>query len=735
MSQGGRFDLREILLNIAGLVEAGQAEKALAIFDDLLANVSHVAALWFKAADLADSVGEARRALEFRLSGLKLDPENEAALDLVMPTLRHERRFDEALELFEAALSKAPEQVAFLIGCGAILLDLDRPVEAEKKFKAAVEKAPRNPTALNNLGLVQSYQGRFQAGIPYFRRAVEYAPSYRNALLNLGAALSKTGQSTEAVEVCRRAVDLAPKDGAGWLTLGNALKLKGKLSEAREALECALKFGADENAVRYALGNVAHSQGDLETARAVLRDGDSEGLALREALLAPIIPKSEAEIDEVRAYIEKRLDELESLGIRLSPPKPETRFTNFLLAYHDRNDRPLQEKIANFYRSVCPSLNWTAPHCVEGREKGERIKIGIASAFLHGHTIGKLYGPLVGNLPREYFEVFLLRAGGQDDSMAGEIEKAADHVIRLSPLYLDARHSIAELELDALFYPDIGMDALTYFLAFSRLAPVQMTSLGHPMTTGLDTVDYFITAKTNEQKSISDHYTEEPVLLSRGPVFMKRPKTPKQPLARKILGLPEDKRLYVCPQSLFKFHPEFDRVLAGILREDPDGVLVLIGDHLGGSWQKILLERLQKSIPSADERVIFTRRLSGDEYMGLLTLADALLDIPQFSGGNSTLEAFACGAPIVTRPSAYMKGRLTDGFYREMGISGLSASSDQEYVALAVRLANDKEFHQAMSEKISGNAARLFDREDVLREFAEFVRQAVEGRQIAESSL
>lgn len=82
-----------------------------------------------------------------------------------------------------------------------------------------------------------------------------------------------------------------------------------------------------------------------------------------------------------------------------------------------------------------------------------------------------------------------------------------------------------------------------------------------------------------------------------------------------------------------------------------------------------------------------------------------------------------------------MKGRLTDGFYREMGISGLSASSDQEYVEMAVRLANDKEFHQAMSEKIKANATRLFDRQDVLREFAEFVRQAVEGRQIAESSL
>lgn len=731
MNQEKQFDLRQTLLDIAGLVEAGEAKRALAVFDDLLSHIPHVAALWFKAADLADSVGDVRRALEFRLSGLKLDPADEAVLDLVISALRQEGQFEKALKLFETALSEAPAKVDFLIGCGAILLDLNRPVEAEKKFRAAVEKAPRNPAALNNLGLVQSYLGRFQYGIPYFRRAIECAPSYRNALLNLGAALSKTGQTAEAVEVCRRAVDLAPKEGAGWLTYGNALKLNGRLSEAREALECALKLGAEENVTRYALGNVAQSLGALQAARTILRGGNGEGLVLREALLAPIIAASEAEIDEVRTYIGNRLDELQNLGMKLGPPEPETRFTNFLLAYHDRNDRPLQEKIATFYRSTCASLNWTAPHCVAYRKKVEKIRIGIASAFLHGHTIGKLYGPLVGDLPREHFDVFLIRAGGPNDPMAGEIEKAADHVVRLSPQYLEARHSIAELELDALFYPDIGMDALTYFLAFSRLAPVQMTSLGHPMTTGLDTIDYFITAKTNEQENISNHYTEKPVLLSRGPVFMRRPEVPKQPLAKNVLGLPEDKRLYVCPQSLFKFHPQFDSVLAGILREDPGGVLVLIGDHLGGSWQKILLERLQTSIPSVDERVVFTRRLSGDEYMGLLTMADALLDIPQFSGGNSTLEAFACGAPIVTKPSAYMKGRLTDGFYREMSISEISAKSDQEYVEIAVRLANDKKFHQTMSEKIRANAARLFDRQDVLQEFAGFVQQAVEDRQTA----
>ena len=255
-----------------------------------------------------------------------------------------------------------------------------------------------------------------------------------------------------------------------------------------------------------------------------------------------MIAQSETEISEVRAGIEKRLEALEADGFEMEMPKPESRFTNFLLAYHDLNDRSLQERIARFYRHVCPALTWTAPHCSSEKNKkgGKKLKIGIASAFLHNHTIGKLYGPLIEDLPRKDFEIILIRAGGPDDGMSRKLEDAADRVVRLSDSLSFARKAVADLELDVLFYPDIGMDALTYFLAFARLAPVQLTSLGHPMTTGLATMDFFLTAKTNEGDGFEAHYTEKPLVLSRGPVFMRRPEVPHEPLARDVLNLPKD---------------------------------------------------------------------------------------------------------------------------------------------------------------------------------------------------
>ena len=724
----------QLLIQIAGFVEKGQGVEAIEVFETLLEQVPGVADLWFKAAQLAETLDDTKRAMAFHLGGLRADPANEQALEKVIPLLRGEGRFDEASNLYLRALAVLPDNPKLLIGWGAILLDLRRPEEAEAAFRKAAVLDPENPEAQNNIGVVQNFKGAFLAGIPFFRRALQLAPDYVSASLNLGAALAKTGQAEEAIKVCRNAAELAPRNGEVWARLGTALKLDGQLVDAVEALEKALLLDPSNASARYALGNVLHTQGKTKQARAVFKGSGEGGMGLREALLVPIIAETVAEIADVRDGLGQRLNALEADAFQLDEPRPEVRFTNFLLAYHDANDRPLQERIAKFYRKVCPMLSWAAPHCEKPKKNlpGERVKVGIVSAFMHGHTIGKLYGGLIEDLPRDRFEVTLIRAGGPDDPMAQKFEEAADHVVHLSDSLRFAREAIAACELDLLFYPDIGMDALTYFLAYARLAPVQMTSLGHPMTTGLSTMDYFLTAKTNEAGDISDHYTETPLMLSRGPVFMRRPDVPTKPLEREALGLPEDKRLYVCPQTLFKFHPDFDRVLGDLLDADQEGLLVLIGDHVGGSWERILLDRFAKTFPQFLDRVVFTRRLSGDEYMGLLMMSDALLDIPQFSGGNSSLEAFACGAPIVTRPSAYMKGRLTDGYYREMELMDLVAKDDEEYVSLALKLAQDKGFHAQMSERIQSLSYRLFDRQGVVVETADLIEKAVAAARMGE---
>ncbi len=288
-----------------------------------------------------------------------------------------------------------------------------------------------------------------------------------------------------------------------------------------------------------------------------------------------------------------------------------------------------------------------------------------------------------------------------------------------------AREIIAAHSLDILFYPDIGMDALTYFLAFSRLAAVQCVTWGHPVTTGIPNMDYFISSEHLEPPGAQDHYSERLVLLKRLPVYYYRPDVPETPLSREKLGLPEGYNLYVCPQAPFKFHPDFDAALGNILRHDPRGLLILIEGQNFEHWAKLLMNRFKKSFPEAIDRVRFLKAMPTTEFLSLLMAADALIEPPYFGGGNTTYESFACGLPIVTWPGPFMRGRVTLGCYRQMGVMDCVANDAQVYIRIAIRLANDKPWREYIKARIRANAHALFEDMEAIRELEHFFEKAV----------
>ncbi len=234
-----------------------------------------------------------------------------------------------------------------------------------------------------------------------------------------------------------------------------------------------------------------------------------------------------------------------------------------------------------------------------------------------------------------------------------------------------------------------------------------------------------------ESPGSSGQYTEQLVRLSALPTYYFRPGLPERTFCRADFGLPDHGCLYICPQSLFKFHPNFDPVIGDLLRRDPEGRLVLIEDAWGGHWSSLLVERLDRSSPDIIDRVIFVPFMPYEKFLGLLILADALLDVPTFSGGNTTLEAFAMAAPIVTWPTNFMRGRITAGLYEQMGLSDLIASDAGEYVSLALKLAHDADFRSRMQADIQANSHKLYERIEIVREIEAFFIQAYNSSQEA----
>jgi CRISPR-associated protein Csy1 len=254
-----------------------------------------------------------------------------------------------------------------------------------------------------------------------------------------------------------------------------------------------------------------------------------------------------------------------------------------------------------------------------------------------------------------------------------------------------------------------------------RLAPVQAAGWGHPVTTGSDAIDCYFTCDAMEPPDASAHYVERLVRLPGLGVSYSMPAA-QPPISRAQLGLPEDRRLYVCAQSLFKVHPDMDDVLAHVLERDPLAVLVFfqsgarrITEQLAGRIQRALARR---GVPPRGQ-LKFLPRMAGGDFRRVLAAADVVLDTFRWSGGNTSIDAFAAGVPVVTLPGRFMRGRQTAGMLELMQVKELIAADPEAYVRHAVEVATDRELNAGLRRAIAERRGVLFDRPEPVEAFAQ----------------
>jgi predicted O-linked N-acetylglucosamine transferase (SPINDLY family) len=343
--------------------------------------------------------------------------------------------------------------------------------------------------------------------------------------------------------------------------------------------------------------------------------------------------------------------------------------------------------VATFHARACPALAYRAPHCAAPKARRDGLRVGFASAHFDGHTIARLNRGLIDGLDRECFEVatFDLGPRGLADPFT-------------------AREAIAAAELDILYFPDIGMEPVSYFLGFARLAPVQCVTWGHPVTTGLPEIDYFVSIDAAEPVGAEASYSET---LVRLPVFSTKvaPAT-AEPRPRGALGLPDAAHLYVCPQSLFKMHPDFDAALRGILDADPHASLLFV-EGPQPHWREILETRWRKSFDF--RRVRFLPRMPRADYLSCLAAADVVLDTFHFCGGHTSYEALALGKPVITLPGAFLRGRLTLAMLAQLGLDATVADNTDDYVRRAVAFGTDADLRTAFTRELAARRPLLFD--------------------------
>jgi len=315
--------------------------------------------------------------------------------------------------------------------------------------------------------------------------------------------------------------------------------------------------------------------------------------------------------------------------------------------------------------------------------------------------------------------------GTRQDEVTQALALAADTYVNIQGLRAQVKR-IREDAPDVLIYPEVGMDGATMALAALRLAPVQCVSWGHPVTTGLPTMDYFLTSEAMEPADSGDSYSETLVRLPELSISYSRPDLPALERTRADFGLPQNKVLYLCCQSLFKYLPENDDVWVDIKKGCMDAHFVFINNKsskLTERFKSRLGQRFAETGLDLTDCSTFVGPLQFEDYLQLNGLCDIYLDSLGWSGGNTSLEALAWSLPMVTWKGEWMRGRHTAAILDLMSMSEWVADDRVGYAERAIMLGEDPEKRREVREMLKERCEQIYSKRGPVRALEAFLRK------------
>jgi protein O-GlcNAc transferase len=582
-------------------------------------------------------------------------------------TLRAQGKLDDAVASYQQSLTLRPNHAQTYLNLSNALQargDLD---EAAAACQQAISLKPDLAVAHNNMGNIRAAQNHFEAAVTAYSRALALKPDLAEAHHNRGLALLNSGRVDEAVASCRQAVSHAPEYVAAHVTLGHALLQGGEAAEA----VCSYQ-------------------------RATALDSNCGEALLGDAVAPiPIVCDSVAESAAATERFAKQLHTLE-LWARANPGKLGAavgRVQPFYLAYRPADLTPALCRYGDL-ASAEATAHWRPQEGSDcsSHPSRDRIRIVVVSGQVKRHPVWEIIlRGFIAHLDREQFEVFLYHTAAAVDA---ETAWAREHVARFVQGPKTIAHwltEIAEARPDVIFYPEVGMDPNACTLAALRLAPLQIAGWGHPVTTGLPSIDWFLSAELLEGPHGDRHYREKLVRLPGTGVHTEFPALEKEHWSG-----PERRtdvvRFALCQQPV-KFDPADDILLARIAKAvgAAEFWLATPGNM---PWTALKLrERLAAAFRAAglDPEVYLrtTPWLPRRQFLSFLDEMDIYLDCPAFSGYTTAWQALQCGLPIVTLEGPYLRQRLAAGLLRQVAATDGIVQSPEEYVATAVDWAKE----------------------------------------------
>jgi protein O-GlcNAc transferase len=635
-------------------------------------------------------------------------------------------------------------------GPGTVLNDIGiahaangAPADAERVFRDAIALQPGAADAYASLALLLASLGRLDEGLACLQSGLARAPGVAALHYQLGNLLAQAGRGPDAAAAYRAATVLQPTHFAAHYGLAIALRDQGAHDEVRVCLETLMRLTPQSADEHFGLANVLRDADRFDQMLAELRKAlelDPEHVQARWALTMNQLPAVYIDDDGPRraraafaaelAALDEWLDSaraaraVEAVG---APPP-------FLLAYQEESNRELLARHGRICARVMGEWRTRQRLPASGTcAKRVPLRVGVVSQFFFNHSVW--HAPVRGwfehfDPARVALHAFYLGAR-RDEQTRFAMERAAHFEIVGGGVRALAEAVLAR-DLDVLIYPEIGMHPATVRLASLRLAPVQIVSWGHPETSGLPTLDYYLSGADFEPSGAQAHYTETLVPLPNLGCWYAARDVGSTPPDLRALGLDGAAPLLLCAGTPFKYGPHHDAVFVRIAKQLGRCQFVFFRHEVNPRFSDKLRERLQSAFSRegmrAEQFVRFVPWQNGPQFFGLMQRAHVYLDTIGFSGFNTAMQAIECGLPIVTREGRFMRGRFASAILKRMDLAELIAASDEAYAELAVRVVRDDAYRESLRRRIAQRRAPLFGDVATVRALEDFLIRSAAPR-------
>ena len=565
--------------------------------------------------------------------------------------------------------------------------------------------------------------GQADAAVALYQRWIVDGPvAMRHvACFNLGTTLGALNRGADAEAAYRQAVALQPNFPHARLNLGHLLERAGQPEPAMQQWRAVIDSGAAPDLRVHAWNNLGRL---LETLR---RYPEAEA-ALRDSLLL-----DPAQPSVVQHYVHLRQKQCawpvyQPVG-EVGPNK--LLGGTSLLAMMSASDDPALQLLSatRFAHERVPKAQPVALHKAMPPRSG-KIKVGYLSGDLHMHAVGLLTPELFELHDRSKFEIYAFCWTPESDQpQRRRIVGAMDHLVRLAGVDdATAARLIAEAGIDVLVdLQGLTSGARPAILGY-RAAPVQISYLGLPGTSGLPGVDWILADGYVMPPELEPYCTERPIRLPHCYQVSDRQREVAPRPERSTYGLPDDRFVYCSFNNNFKFTPEVFGAWMRILVQVPASVLWLLADN-DTARENMLRCADAHGVPR--DRLIFAPRVAPPEYLARFQCADLVLDTFPYNAGTTASDALWMGTPIVTLSGRSYISRMAGSLLTAVGLPELATTSLADYERLAVLLGQQParvvSYRRYLAE--SGRSSPLFDLPQVVRDIeAEFERLALQAR-------